>query len=163
MACYSQLDVAQRHIAFGVLTSMAAHERQLQVHNQSEAPLLFAIRKTGSIASGDLVCSPPTHWAWCDRYGRLDIPFVFAPSLAGAFAEPVSIVNLQDHTQHCSVVIIKALIKRPEHFWLRELNFHFGYLVPHTPTSSAASIYHRSPQQSPQSAVEAEHERGGGR
>ena len=127
MACHSQLDVAQRHIAFGVLTNLAAHERQLQVHNQSEAPLLFAIRKTGSIASGDLLF--PSHSLGVVRpYGRLDIPFVFAPSLAGAFAEPISIVNLQDHTQH-NTVIIKALIKRPEHFWLRELNFHFGYLA----------------------------------
>ena len=126
MACQSQLDVAQRHIAFGVLTSMAAHERQLQVHNQSEAPLLFAIRKTGSIASGDLLF--PSHSMGVVRpYGRLEIPFVFAPSLAGAFAEPISIVNLQDHTQH-NTVIIKALIKRPEHFWIRELQFHFGYL-----------------------------------
>ena len=126
MACHSQLDVAQRHIAFGVLTSMAAHERQLQVHNQSEAPLLFAIRKTGSIASGDLFF--PSHSMGVVRpYSRLDIPFVFAPSLAGAFAEPISIVNLQDHTQH-NTVIIKALIKRPEHFWLKELSFHFGYL-----------------------------------
>ena len=154
MACQSQLDVAQRHIAFGVLTSMAAHERQLQVHNQSEAPLLFAIRKTGSIASGDLLF--PSHSMGVVRpYGRLEIPFVFAPSLAGAFAEPISIVNLQDHTQH-NTVIIKALIKRPEHFWLRELQFHFGYV------SLTRQSQHKQPAQSQsqlqlQSTIDVEH------
>ncbi len=52
--CRLLFDIPQRSIAFGVLTTMDRHEKAIALHNISEMPLLYSIKKSGSIASGDL-------------------------------------------------------------------------------------------------------------
>ena len=127
LVCRSVLDVSQKHIHFGTLTSMDKHEKALVLHNQSEAPLLFALRKTGSIASSDLIF--PQHSLGVVRaYGHLEIPFIFKPSLAGAFNEPVTVENLQDPS-NVAVVSIKAQLRKPLHFWLKGLQLDFGFAL----------------------------------
>ena len=124
LVCRSVLDVSQKHIHFGTLTSMEKHEKQLVLHNQSEVPLLFALRKTGSIASSDLIF--PSHSMGVVRpYGHLELPFIFKPSLAGAFNEPVTIDNLQDPTNQ-AVVSVKANLRKPMNYWLKDIQLDFG-------------------------------------
>ena len=140
LVCRSVLDVSQKHIHFGVLTSMERHEKQLVLHNQSEVPLLFALRKTGSIASSDLHF--PSHSLGIVRpYGHLELPFIFKPSLAGAFNEPITLDNLQDPT-NSQVVQVKAHLRKPLHFWLKHLSLDFGFAAissSRRKTSSASS------------------------
>ena len=45
----SSMDVAQKHINFGQLLTLEAHEKALVINNLSGVPLLFAITKTGTI------------------------------------------------------------------------------------------------------------------
>ena len=139
LVCRSVLDVSQKHFHFGVLTSMDRHEKQLVLHNQSEVPLLFALRKTGSIASSDLIF--PSHSLGVVRpYGHLEIPFIFKPSLAGAFNEPLTLENLQDTTNQ-AIVSVKAHLRKPLHFWLKGLQLDFGFAAinPHRPSDAAAT------------------------
>ncbi|KAI8854040.1 hypothetical protein BC829DRAFT_439515 [Chytridium lagenaria] len=53
--CRSIMELGQKYINFGSLDKNEPRTKTIVLRNKSEAPLLYAIRKTGSIASGDLI------------------------------------------------------------------------------------------------------------
>lgn len=54
LACRSELEVAQKVLNFGKLRLNERRAKSIVVQNKAEAPLLYGIQKSGSVASGDL-------------------------------------------------------------------------------------------------------------
>eukprot|EP00026_Physarum_polycephalum_P016606 Phypoly_transcript_17551.p1 GENE.Phypoly_transcript_17551~~Phypoly_transcript_17551.p1 ORF type:complete len:106 (+),score=17.92 Phypoly_transcript_17551:29-319(+) len=52
--CKSMMDLAQRNINFGQITKYDYRTKTLVINNLSEVPLIYRIKKSGSIASLDL-------------------------------------------------------------------------------------------------------------
>lgn len=55
--CRSIMDIGQKHINFGVMENLTTKHKTLVISNLSEVPLIYRIKKSGSIASLDLVIS----------------------------------------------------------------------------------------------------------
>ncbi|KAJ3113489.1 hypothetical protein HDU96_003356 [Phlyctochytrium bullatum] len=53
--CRSIMELGQKYINFGSLDKNEPKTKTIVIRNKSEAPLLYLIKKTGSIASGDLI------------------------------------------------------------------------------------------------------------
>ena len=67
------------------------------MYNDSAVPLLFLIKKSGSIGSGDLQF--PSHpqqaaGGLCAPFSTVDIPFEVKPTLGGLFNERFWIINV---------------------------------------------------------------------
>ena len=124
--CLSRVEVAQPHINFGHIVAGAQRAKTLLVQNLSEMHALYAIRKTGSVASGFM------HFG-TDRCGVLrpfsakEIPFVFRPSLHGVFEESIRVENLLDGGD-AHAVTMKAVVHKRTHFrvWPERLDWGDG-------------------------------------
>lgn len=66
----STLMLAQQNINFGQLQNFGVLQKQLQIHNASEIPLMFNIRKSGSISSGDIQIPSITRGYCYSHYER---------------------------------------------------------------------------------------------
>ena len=133
--CRSALEVAQKHINFGQLLNMDVHSKTLVLSNLSEVPLLFMVKQTGSIASLDLTF-PKGDIGVIPPQGYTDLPFLFKPSLAGKFLEPITILNVED-TTNSRVINVKAYLRKPVHFWIQNLNLDFKICCSPTTTTQA--------------------------
>jgi hypothetical protein len=122
--CRSVLELGQKNINFGAMDQNERRTKTIVVRNSSEWPLLYAIRKSGSIASGDLLLSDG-RLGVIRAYGRREVEFVFEPSLAGPYQEKLLVENILDRTNN-QEVIIKANIKKPANFFLQSQSLNFG-------------------------------------
>lgn len=87
-------------------------------------PLLYSVRKSGSIASGDIRIEEGRHGIIAG-YGRREISVTFEPHFVGQFSETIYVDNVQDETDG-EVVRVKAYITRPPTFTVSPSMLEFG-------------------------------------
>ncbi|KAI8988024.1 hypothetical protein BDF20DRAFT_998552 [Mycotypha africana] len=122
--CRSVMDLGQRNINFGLVERNERHTKTIVLHNRSETPLLYAIRKSGSIASGDIDLDIGRYGV-VRSYGKREVEFVFEPTLSGPFMEKLVVENICDRTND-QVLLLKAQVRKPSTFLINsaeELNF----------------------------------------
>jgi hypothetical protein len=124
--CNSMMDLGQRNINFGMLVKGERKTKTLLIRNLSEIPLLYSIKKSGSIASGD-VSIFENKMGVIRSFGKKEIDFVFDPSLAGNYQEQLLIENVLNH-ENDQVVTIKATVRKPSNYFLSTLSLNYGKL-----------------------------------
>lgn len=122
--CRSIMDLGQKNINFGLVERNERHAKSIVLHNRSETPLLYAIRKSGSIASGDIILGAGRYGV-VRAFGKREIDFVFEPTLAGPFVERLVVENIRDRTND-RVLLLKALVRKPSTFFIKSLELAFG-------------------------------------
>ncbi|KAI8137679.1 hypothetical protein BJV82DRAFT_674482 [Fennellomyces sp. T-0311] len=122
--CRSIMDLGQKNINFGLVERNERHTKSIVLHNRSETPLLYAIRKSGSIASGDIILGAGRYGV-VRAFGKREIEFVFVPTLAGHFMERLVVENIRDRTND-RVLLLKAIVRKPSTFFIKSLELTFG-------------------------------------
>lgn len=122
--CRSVMDLGQKNINFGLVERNERHAKTIILHNRSETPLLYAIRKSGSIASGDIDLDVGRYGV-VRSYGKREVDFVFEPTLSGPFMERLIIENIRDRTND-QVLLLKAQVRKPSTFLIKSLELSFG-------------------------------------
>lgn len=122
--CRSLMDLGQKNINFGLLERNERRTKSIILHNRSETPLLYTIRKSGSIASGDIMLGSGRHGV-VRAFGKREIDFVFEPTLPGQFMERLVVENIRDRDND-QVVLVKANIRKPSTFFIKSLQMNFG-------------------------------------
>ncbi|KAJ3416131.1 hypothetical protein HDV05_003100 [Chytridiales sp. JEL 0842] len=122
--CRSIMELGQKNINFGFLDKNEPRTKSIVIRNKSEVPLMYAIRKSGNISSGDLILGEG-RIGLIRSYGQREVEFVFDPSMAGSFNERVTIENMHDR-ENDQVLTIKAHVRQPSKFSIKNLNLDFG-------------------------------------
>ncbi|KAJ1939908.1 hypothetical protein EC988_007183 [Linderina pennispora] len=99
--------------------------KYLLIQNRSETPLMYAIRKTGSIASGDIQFVDNNRYGVVRGFDSRKIVFVFRPSLTGAYSEQISIANVLN-AHGGKTATLKAVVRRPSKFYIQSLSLAFA-------------------------------------
>ncbi|KAL5032177.1 hypothetical protein BDV3_000767 [Batrachochytrium dendrobatidis] len=120
----SIMELGQKNINFGLLDKNERRNKSIVIRNNSEAPLLYTIRKSGSIASGDILLDN-YRTGLVRGYGKREVEFIFDPSLAGIFQEKLIVENIHDR-ENDQTMILKANIRQPENFAIEKLLLNFG-------------------------------------
>nr|CCA18125.1 conserved hypothetical protein [Albugo laibachii Nc14] len=110
----SILNVNQKNINFGRMTTSSKSSKKLVVQNMTALPLIYRVEKTGSISSYFLEFKSGEVGV-IKAFGSREICFQFQPSLPGPFEEKLKIVNVQDSENYVSVTM-KAKVAKPETF-----------------------------------------------
>ena len=122
--CRSMLELGQPHINFGQMETGERRERKLWIQNRSEWALRYCIRKSGSIASGDIRLA-------LGRYGVVPghatrgVDFTFSPSLSGAFHERLLVANVAD-PDNDQAIVLKANVRKVPNFGIDPPLLDFG-------------------------------------
>ncbi|KAL7750535.1 hypothetical protein RI367_003871 [Sorochytrium milnesiophthora] len=122
--CRSVMELGQRHINLGTLSRHEQKSKALVIRNRSEVPLLYVVKKTGSIASGDLVLDD-SRMGVIRAHGTREVTFMFKPSMPGAFQEKLIVDNVQDR-ENQQVVTLKAHVRKPDSFQVEPTSLDFG-------------------------------------
>ncbi|CAO3600478.1 unnamed protein product [Absidia cylindrospora] len=122
--CRSTMDLGQRNINFGMVERNERHAKSIVLHNRSETPLLYAIRKSGSIASGDIDLGAGRYGV-VRSFGKREIEFTFEPTLPGTFMEKLTVENIRDRCND-QVLSLKAIVRKPSTFFIQSLEMVFG-------------------------------------
>ncbi|RIA92609.1 hypothetical protein C1645_820444 [Glomus cerebriforme] len=122
--CSSIMDLGQKNINFGIMDKNERRSKKILIQNRSEVPLLYYIRKSGSISS-DYIVFNTGNMGVVRGYGKKEIEFTFNPSLPGQFHEKLEIMNIQDRDND-QVISVKAIIKKQSNFFIQPLNMNFG-------------------------------------
>ncbi|KAI9354206.1 hypothetical protein BD770DRAFT_429018 [Pilaira anomala] len=136
--CRSVMDLGQKNINFGLVERNERHAKTIVLHNRSETPLLYAIRKSGSIASGDIDLDVGRYGV-VRSYGKREVDFVFEPTLSGPFMEKLVIENIRDRTND-QVLLLKAQVRKPSTFLIKSLELSFGSCLVDQPCSRVETI-----------------------
>ncbi|KAJ2328349.1 hypothetical protein GGI00_004218, partial [Coemansia sp. RSA 2681] len=123
--CRTELEIGQKSINVGNMQVDEASRKYLVIKNQTETPLMYAIRKTGSIASGDIQFVDNNRYGVVRGFDSRKIVFVFTPSLTGTYSEQISIANVLD-AQGGKTATLKAVVRRPSKFYIQSLLLEFG-------------------------------------
>lgn len=115
--CKSCMELGQRNINFGIVDRGDRHHKTIVLHNKSETPLLYTIKKSGSIASGDIHLGAGRYGV-IRSFGKKEIEFTFVPTLPGSFMEQLEVINIRDK-QDTNIISLKAIIRRPESFTMK--------------------------------------------
>ncbi|ORY06684.1 hypothetical protein LY90DRAFT_678342 [Neocallimastix californiae] len=125
--CRSVMDLGQKNINFGMLSKGDSKTKTIIIHNRSEASLLYNIKKSGSIASSDLVFSKGK-MGIVSGYSTREVTFVFEPSLPGQFHEKLVIENINDRENN-QILSVKANIRKTSNFSVETSKLDFGNCV----------------------------------
>ncbi|KAG2233126.1 hypothetical protein INT48_005870 [Thamnidium elegans] len=136
--CRSVMDLGQKNINFGLVERNERHAKTIVLHNRSETPLLYAIRKSGSIASGDIDLDVGRYGV-VRSYGKREVDFVFEPTLSGPFMEKLVIENIRDRTND-QVLLLKAQVRKPSTFLIKSLELSFGRCLVDQPCPRVETI-----------------------
>lgn len=136
--CRSVMDLGQKNINFGLVERNERHAKTIVLHNRSETPLLYAIRKSGSIASGD-VDLDVGRYGVVRSYGKREVDFVFEPTLPGPFMEKLIIENIRDRTND-QVLLLKAQVRKPSTFLIKSLELSFGRCLVDQPCQRTETV-----------------------
>ncbi|KAJ2017557.1 hypothetical protein IWW57_005346, partial [Coemansia sp. S610] len=117
--------IGQKSINVGNMQVDEASRKYLIIKNHTETPLMYAIRKTGSIASGDIQFVDNNRYGVVRGFDSRKIVFVFTPSLSGTYSEQISIANVLD-PQGGKTATLKAVVRRPSKFYIQSLLLEFG-------------------------------------
>ncbi|GMF16773.1 unnamed protein product [Phytophthora lilii] len=109
--CRSVMNVNQKNINFGRISTSSKSSKRLIVQNMSATPLVYSVEKTGSISSGFLQIKEGEVGV-VKAFGTKEICFQFQPTLAGPFEEKLKIINVQDTENSVSVTIKARVVKR---------------------------------------------------
>ncbi|KAL9642212.1 hypothetical protein ABK040_007213 [Willaertia magna] len=131
--CQSIMEITQKNINFGKILNNEERKKTLTISNASEVPLLFKIKKTGSIASNDIKILDVQSSGVVGPYGSRDVQFLFKPSLPGKFNEILTIENILDETDNTNI-IIKANIVNYEKFSLKSNDVNFNDILINQPS-----------------------------
>ncbi|EFC38478.1 predicted protein [Naegleria gruberi] len=133
--CQSMMEIAQKNINFGSITNVEDRKKTITISNGSEVPLLFRIKRSGSIASNDIkildMLDDSLNLSWCGLvrpYGSRDIQLYFKPSLPGVFNETLTFENVLDESDSINI-IVKADIRNYEKFTLKSNDINFGNIL----------------------------------
>ncbi|KAI8335710.1 hypothetical protein BC941DRAFT_429143 [Chlamydoabsidia padenii] len=145
--CRSVMDLGQKNINFGMVERNERHAKSIVLHNRSETPLLYAIRKSGSIASGDIDLGAGRYGV-VRSFGKREIEFTFEPTLPGSFMEKLTVENIRDR-HNDQVLSLKAIVRKPSTFFIQSLELAFGpCLVDHMCTRTEAIVVTNTNKQS---------------
>lgn len=122
--CKSSMELGQKNINFGIVDRGDRHHKTIVLHNKSETPLLYTIKKSGSIASGDIRFDVGRHGV-VRAFGKREIEFVFEPSLPGSFIEQLEVINIRDKEDK-NTILLKAMVRRPELFTIKSSELSFN-------------------------------------
>ncbi|CAG8457039.1 15393_t:CDS:2, partial [Dentiscutata heterogama] len=122
--CRSYMILGQKNINFGILDKGERRNKTILIQNRSEAPLLYFIRKSGSIASRDVGFGAGRSGV-VRGYGNKEVEFTFKPRFAGQFYEKFIIENIQDHDND-QMLSVKADIRKQFNFLIQPSNIDFG-------------------------------------
>ncbi|RHY38367.1 hypothetical protein DYB25_003469 [Aphanomyces astaci] len=114
--CRSVLNVNQKNINFGRITTFSKSSKKVLIHNASAIPLIYMVEKTGSISSGFVEIKDGAQGV-IKAFGTRQVHFEFQPTLAGPFEEKLKILNVQD-TDNSVFITIKAKVVKRETFKL---------------------------------------------
>ncbi|KAF9585974.1 hypothetical protein BGW38_010705 [Lunasporangiospora selenospora] len=120
----SIMDLGQNNINFGTMEKGEKRTKTIVIQNRSKEPLLYHIRKSGSIASGDIVLGTGKSGV-VRGYSKKEVDFIFEPSMSGQYHEKLAIENIQD-PESSRVLNVKANIRKPEHFSIEVSELDFG-------------------------------------
>ncbi|EFA77121.1 hypothetical protein PPL_09876 [Heterostelium album PN500] len=123
--CKSMMDLAQRNINFGNIIQYDYRTKTLLIHNLTQVPLVYRIKKSGSITSGNLNIANVDRMGIIRPFRKREVQFVFKPTFSGIFDEKLIIENIYDSNNN-QIVHIKANVKKPRHFFLNTLDIDFG-------------------------------------
>ncbi|KAJ2786405.1 hypothetical protein GGI15_001538 [Coemansia interrupta] len=121
----ADLDVGQKSINVGNMQVGEACRKYLVIQNRSAAAVMYAIRKTGSIASGDIRFVDGGRYGVVRAFDSRRIGFAFRPALPGVYSEQISIANVLDPAGG-KTATLKAVVRRPSKFFIRSLALDFG-------------------------------------
>ncbi|KAF9429715.1 hypothetical protein BGZ94_009742 [Podila epigama] len=121
----SIMDLGQNNINFGTLDKGEKRTKTIVIQNRSKEPLLYHIRKSGSIASGDIVLGVGKSGV-VRGYSKKEVDFIFEPSLSGLYHEKLAIENIQD-PESSRILSVKANIRKPKHFSIDIQEVDFGH------------------------------------
>ncbi|KAF9920409.1 hypothetical protein FBU30_009776 [Linnemannia zychae] len=123
----SIMDLGQNNINFGNMDRGEKRTKTIVIQNRSKEPLLYHIRKSGSIASGDIVLGNGKSGV-VRGYSKKEVDFIFEPSMSGLYHERLAIENIQD-PESSRVLSVKANIRKPKHFSIDCPEVDFGNCV----------------------------------
>ncbi|PWN51624.1 hypothetical protein IE53DRAFT_367903 [Violaceomyces palustris] len=126
--CRSLLELGQPHINFGHMEKGDSKARKIVIQNRSEWALRYCIRKSGSIASGDIKLSGGRYGV-VPGYGKREIEFVFSPSMSGQFQEKLIVENVADRDND-QTVVLKANVRKVPNFAVDPASIDFGACQP---------------------------------
>ncbi|KAJ1724266.1 hypothetical protein LPJ53_001479 [Coemansia erecta] len=121
----TELDVGQKSINVGNMQVGEACRKYLVIQNRSAAAVMYAIRKTGSIASGDIRFVDGSRYGVVRAFDSRRIVFVFQPALHGVYSEQIAIGNVLDPAGG-KTATLKAVVRRPSKFFIQSLALDFG-------------------------------------
>lgn len=126
--CRSLLELGQPHINFGHMEKGDSKTRKILIQNRSEWALRYCIRKSGSIASGDIKLSRGRYGV-VPGYGKREVEFVFSPSMSGPFQEKLVVENVADRDND-QTVVLKANVRKTPNFAVDPGAINFGACSP---------------------------------
>ncbi|PWY99463.1 hypothetical protein BCV70DRAFT_162624 [Testicularia cyperi] len=126
--CKSLLELGQPHINFGHMEKGDSKTRRILIQNRSEWALRYCIRKSGSIASGDIKLSSGRYGV-VPGYGKREVEFVFSPSMSGQFQEKLVVENVADRDND-QTVVLKANVRKVPNFAVDPGAINFGACSP---------------------------------
>ncbi|KAJ1579083.1 hypothetical protein NDA12_003222 [Ustilago hordei] len=126
--CRSLLELGQPHINFGHMEKGDSKTRKILIQNRSEWALRYCIRKSGSIASGDIKLSSGRYGV-VPGYGKREVEFVFSPSMSGPFQEKLVVENVADRDND-QTVVLKANVRKTPNFAVDPNAINFGAVSP---------------------------------
>lgn len=137
--CRSMLELGQPHINFGNMDKGDRRERKIWIQNRSEWALRYCIRKSGSIASGDIRLGRG-RYGIVPGYGKRGVDFTFSPSLSGTFHERLVVENVADHDND-QPIVLKATVRKVPNFAVEPSTLALGVCrtVPGPPESLRVS------------------------
>ncbi|KAI9221655.1 hypothetical protein BC828DRAFT_397312 [Blastocladiella britannica] len=141
VVCPSILDVGQRNISFGNVELQASMSKTIVVRNKSDVPLLYAVKKTGSIASGDILLD--SRFGVIPPFGSREVTFTFQPSMAGAFHEKITVENVMN-PESSQVITLKATVRKPEAFSIHTESLDFGVCLVNEPSTACVLTLHNT-------------------
>ncbi|KAJ1856754.1 hypothetical protein LPJ73_002136 [Coemansia sp. RSA 2703] len=121
----TELEVGQKSINVGNMQVGEACRKYLVIQNRSAAAAMYAIRKTGSIASGDIRFVEGSRYGVVRAFDSRKIVFVFQPALHGVYSEQIAIGNVLDEAGG-KTATLKAVVRRPSKFFIQSLGLDFG-------------------------------------
>ncbi|OZJ05554.1 hypothetical protein BZG36_01690 [Bifiguratus adelaidae] len=129
----SVMSLGQKNINFGICERNERRTRSIVIRNRSELPLLYAFKKSGSIASSDISIEGG-RYGIVRSFARKEVEFIFEPTLHGTYFERLAVQNVQDGRSE-QVISVKAQIRKPPTFEVRASDLEFG-ICPINSTSS---------------------------
>ncbi|CAO3566103.1 unnamed protein product [Mortierella alpina] len=120
----SIMDLGQNNINFGTMDKGEHRSKTIVIQNRSKEPLLYHIRKSGSIASGDITLSTGKSGV-VRGYSKKEVDFIFEPTLSGLYHEKLVVENVQD-PDSSRILSVKANIRKPKHFSIESQEVDFG-------------------------------------